>query len=112
MMTLTNEQLKHDSKKSSDIELDDDKLEIQSTLREWGWSEEHINIILEKYYDDFRSENNIGLLSIDYPFEAEAFIKYGRDNVNILKMEIEKYRENKVNANNSLNENELNFNER
>ncbi len=58
------------------------------------------------------SENNIGLLSIAYPFEAEAFIKYGRDNVNILKMEIEKYRENKVNANNSLNENELNFNER
>ena len=58
------------------------------------------------------SKNNIGLLSIAYPFEAEAFIKYGRENVNILKMEIEKYRENKVNANNSLNENELNFNER
>lgn len=53
MITLTNEQL----------ELDDDKLEIQSTLREWGWKEEHINIILEKYYDDFPSFDSPDLVS-------------------------------------------------
>ncbi len=45
------------------IDLDDDKLEIQSTLREGGWKEEHINIILEKYYNDFPSFDSPYLVS-------------------------------------------------
>lgn len=36
------------------------------------------------------SEDNIGLLSIVFPFEADAFKKYGKENVQILKMEIDK----------------------
>lgn len=39
------------------------------------------------------SEDNRGLLSIAFPYEGEAFKKYGRENVQMLKMEIDKLKE-------------------
>lgn len=38
------------------------------------------------------SQDNIGLLAMAYPFEAESFKKYGRENANFLKMEIDKHK--------------------
>ena len=39
------------------------------------------------------SEDNLGMLQICFPFEVTAFIKYGRENINILAMQIQELKE-------------------
>ena len=48
------------------------------------------------------SEDNRGLLAIAYPFEADAFKKYGRENATYLGMQIEELRKELNQFNDSL----------
>lgn len=45
------------------------------------------NLLYKLFY--CASENNVARLSFAFPFEYEAFVKYGRENVNTLKQIME-----------------------
>lgn len=83
------------SSKSKEKDLSQMELIYRFQYRQTGSFETGLIDLLYKSSDD-----NKGLLAISYPFEVEAFNKYGRENINLLKIKIDELKEE---INNNIN---------
>lgn len=82
IVSLSLPTLKNDDKKINDLK--QMELIYNSQYRQLSSFEQSL---MELFFK--ASEDNRGLLAIAYPFEADAFKKYGRESVNMLKIKID-----------------------